>query len=77
MGFASSARSIPLMTNLAALPSVVQILDLILAWFFFHPVLRRHQRMIKDIRWHGRVKGRYEGEGLCMGLADSIESGRV
>jgi len=35
MGFASSARSIPLMTNLAALPIVVQILDLFLAWFFF------------------------------------------
>jgi len=61
MGFASSARSIPLMTNSAALPMVGQILDLFLACFFFlYPMLRRHQRMIKDIRWHGRVKGRYE-----------------
>jgi len=34
MGFASSARSIPLMTNLAALPMVGQILDLFLACFF-------------------------------------------
>jgi hypothetical protein len=34
MGFASSARSIPLMTNSAALPIVGQILDLFLACFF-------------------------------------------
>jgi len=28
---------------------------------FFYPVLRsRHRRMIKDIRWHVRVKGRYD-----------------